>query len=248
MKAKCGFATTIILATAAFMMVGLNARGEDLFYTRKYDLGRERSLQPQNYQMEVEIITRASNGARANVETYRVRLKGIPGNSPGKADRWTCAWFAVKTGDGPEVTLPALEGWSYDFDRSVAIDEHGQVLGIPHAKFENLTDNNGNKLDAVVAYQVYNQFVQFHAYVDHIATPDLDGGKGIQNLIRIGDRTVLDEFSEDLPLDVGLIIKDGSVYRPGAETLEFKGLSAVGGVPCALLGVDGGEGSYTYSA
>jgi hypothetical protein len=195
--------------------------------------------------MDVEIITRASDGSRANVETYRMRLTGTPGDlSAGKADKWTCTSFALTTGDGPEVTVPALEGWSYDFDRSVAIDEHGQVLGIPHAKFETLTDNNGNELDAIVAYQVYNQFVQFHAYVDQIATADLEGGKGIQNLKSIGDTVVLDDFSEDLPLTVGLIIREGSVYKPGEETLEFKGLSVVDGEPSALLGIDGGEGSY----
>ena len=44
---------------------------------------------------------------------------------------------------------------------------------------------------------------------------------------------------------MGLIIKEGSVYKPGEETLEFKGLSVVDGEPSALLGVDGGEGSYT---
>jgi len=174
-----------------------------------------------------------------------MRLMGKPINhSPGKSVRWTCAWFALKIGESPEVTVPAMEGWSYDFNRGVGIDEHGQVLGIPHAKFENLTDNKGKKLDAVVGYQVYNQFVQFHAYVDEFATPDLEGGKGIQDLKSIGDRIVFDEFSEDLPLAVGLIIKEGSIYKPGVETLELKGLSAVDGKPCVLLGIDGGEGSY----
>ena len=96
-----------------------------------------------------------------------------------------------------------------------------------------------------MGYQVYNQFVQFHAYVDGFAAPTIDGGKGIQDLKRIGDRIVFGGFPEDLPLDVGLIIKEGSIYKPGEETLEFKGLSVVDGKPCTLLGVDGGEGSYT---
>lgn len=238
--------SVFILAAVTFIAVGFEAEGGESILTRQYDLGKERSLEPQYYHMDVEIITRASDGSRANVETYSMRLMDKPVTlSDGKADRWTCAWFALKIGEGPEVTVPAMEGWSYDFNRGVGIDEHGQVLGIPHAKFESLTDNKGKKLDAVVAYQVYNQFVQFHTYVDEFATPDLEGGKGIQDLKSIGDRIVFDEFAEDLPLAVGLIIKEGSIYKAGVETLEFKGMSVVDGRPCVLLGMDGGEGSFT---
>jgi len=235
-----------ILAAVTFIAVGFEAEGGESILTRQYDLGGKRSSESQYYHMDVEIITRASDGSRANVETYSMRLMGKPVTlSDGKADRWTCAWFALKIGEGPEVTVPAMEGWSYDFNRGVGIDEHGQVLGIPHAKFESLTDNKGKKLAAVAGYQVYNQFVQFHTYVDEFATPDLEGGKGIQDLKSIGDRIVFDEFTEDLPLAVGLIIKEGSIYKAGVETLEFKGLSVVDGRPCVLLGMDGGEGSFT---
>ena len=248
MKVKFGLTmVNVIILTAVISMVfALEAQGEEPIVTHQYNLGRERYSAPQYYRMDVEIITRASDGSRANVETYSMRLMGKPVDlSAGKTVRWTCAWFALKIGDAPEVTVPAMEGWSYDFNRGVGIDEYGQVLGIPHAKFESLIDSKGNKLDAVVGYQVYNQFVQFHAYVDQIATPDLKGGKGIQDLKRIGDRIVLEGFPEDLPLDVGLIIKEGSIFKAGEETLEFKGLSVVNGNPCALVGVDGGEGSYT---
>jgi hypothetical protein len=236
----------IILAVIIFLVVGFKAEGEESILTQQYDLGKERSSEPQNYHMDVEIITRASDGSRAKIETYSMRLMGKPASLfAGKADRWTCAWFTLKIGKDPKVSVPAMEGWSYEFNKSVGIDEHGQVMGIPHTKFESLTDNKDKKLDALVAYQVYNQFVQFHAYVDHFAIPDPDGGTGIQDLKRIGERIILDEFSDDLPLAVGLTIKEGSIYKPGVETLEFKGLSVVDGKPSALLGVDGGEGSYT---
>ncbi len=144
MKVKFGLTliNVIILAAVILMVVGVEAEGGESILTQQYDLGKERSLEPQYYHMDVEIITRASDGSRANVEIYSMRLMGKPGNlSAGKADRWTCAWFALKIGEGSEVTVPAMEGWSYDFNKGVGIDEHGQVLGIPHAKFENLTDN-----------------------------------------------------------------------------------------------------------
>ena len=241
-------ANIIVLTGGIFMVVGCGTEGEESIITRQYDLCKERYWEPQYYHMDIEIITRASNGTRAKVETYSMRLMGKPVNlSAGKVVRWTCAWFAIKIGEGPEIAVPAMEGWSYDFNTGVGIDEHGQVLGIPHAQFESLTDNKGKKLDALVAYQVYNQFVQFHAYVDHFATPDPEGGKGIQDLKSIGDRIVIDGFSEDLPLAVGLIIKEDSIYKAGVETLELKGLSVVDGKSCALLGIDGGEGSYTMA-
>ena len=231
----------MILLTAAF-----EAGCQESILTKKYDFSKERSLEQQYYEMDVEIITRAGDGSRANVESYSMHIMGEPATLPsGISGRWTCSNFSIKLGENPEVTIPAMEGWHYDFNRSVAIDEHGQVMGIPHEKFENLVDHHGNKLEAIVAYQVYNQFVQFHAYVDLFAVADPEGGKGIQDLQFIGDMTILDDYSEDLPLNVGLIIQEGSIYRPGLETIDFKGLSYLEGKSCALLGIDGGEGAYT---
>jgi hypothetical protein len=235
-----------VFLTVGFEAVGIEMEGVESVLIQQYDLGGERSSDSLQYQMDVEIITRASDGSTANVESYSMRMAGEPVTlSAGETVRWTCNWFKLRLGEVAQVAVPALEGWSYDFNRGVGIDEHGQVLGIPHEKFEGLTDNEGAELDAVVGYQVYNQFIQFHVYVDELATPDLKGGTGIQDLARIGDMIVLDEFIEDLPLAAGLIIKDGSIFRPGVEMLEFKGLSVVDGQPCALLGVDGGEGCFT---
>lgn len=247
MKKK--FRTTVkvsVMVVTIIMVSGVEAIGQEQLLSKQFDLSKERSQEPQHYEMVVEIIARTSNGSIANVETYSMSLKCTPGDlSAGKPDTWTCSEFTIKLGNNPAITIPSLEGWSYDFNRGVGIDEHGQVMGISHSTFENLVDNHGKKLDAVVAYQVYNQFVQFHAYVDQFAAADLEGDKGIQDLKRIGDRIVFDEFNEDLPLTVGLIIMEGSVYKPGMETLDFKGLSLVDDKSCVLLGVDGGEGSYT---
>ena len=86
----------IILAAVTFMAVGFEAEGEESILTKQYDLGKERSSELQHYHMDIEIITRASDGSMANVETYSMRLMGKPGNlSAGMADRWTCAWFAL---------------------------------------------------------------------------------------------------------------------------------------------------------
>lgn len=235
-----------IFLTAGFEAVGIEMESVESVLVQQYDLGEERSSDSQQYQMDVEIITRAGDGSTANIETYSMNMVGEPiALSTEETVRWTCNWFKLQLGEAAEIAVPSLEGWSYEFSRGVGIDEFGQVLGIPHEKFESLTDNEGTELEAIVGYQIYNQFVQFHAFVDELGTPDLSGDSGIQDLVHIGESIVLDDFTEDLPIAVGLGIKEGSIYRPGVETIEFKGLSVVDGRSSALLGIDGGEGSFT---
>ena len=72
MKVKIGltFVSIIILAAVTFMVVRFEAEAGESIFTQQYDLSKERSLGLQYYQMDVEIITRASDGSRANVEKY----------------------------------------------------------------------------------------------------------------------------------------------------------------------------------
>jgi len=39
--------------------------------------------------------------------------------------------------------------------------------------------------------------------------------------------------------------EEGSTFKHGNETLEFKGLSVIDDTPCAIVGFDSGEGSFT---
>ena len=39
--------------------------------------------------------------------------------------------------------------------------------------------------------------------------------------------------------------EEGSTFKHGAETLEFKGVSVIDNEPCAIIGVDSGAGSFT---
>ena len=80
MKFGSTLTNVVILAAAAFLAVGFTAEGEESLLTRQYDLGKERSLELQFYNMDVEIIARASDGSRANVERCSMRLTGRPGN------------------------------------------------------------------------------------------------------------------------------------------------------------------------
>lgn len=217
-------------------MSGLQALGQD------YDLVGKRSTETHYYLVQTEVLIRKPNGKRKSIDTFSLHLIVEPGNqSSGEADKFTCTRFTAQSEDGPEVTIPSLAGWSYEVNKQLlddrALDEHGQLYAIPEEKFKVLIDSTGKKLSFDAAYQVYSAFVYYHSYVAYAEPIE---GKGIQDLKKIGDKIVLEHsFSED-PIPGELAAK-GSVYKTGEETMEFKGLSVVDDVPCAMLGVDWGE-------
>ena len=232
-----------------FGAVGFGEEATESIFQQEYDLAGERSAEPHFYHMESKVVFHAEDGTRTGVDMYKLRLMCEPGDiSAGEADKYTCARFALQTGGGAEVTIPALEEWSYDFKmqslREGGLNEQGQVFGIPHAKFEGLTDSNGGMLPQEVAYQVYNMFINFHSWCNGFAQP-VRGGKGIQDLKRIGDKIIHEAAFSELPIDLGGQIAEGSTFKNGEITLEFKGLSVVDGASCAIVGFDSGESSFT---
>lgn len=207
-----------------------------------FDLAGERTPQVQYFHQETQFVHLGFDGKRTGTETYVVKLKCVPAALSRKAgDEYTCRGFQVRINDGPALTIPSLAGWSYFFAMSAeATDEKGQIFGIPHAKFEGLTDSRGNKLAVGIGYAVYNNFIDFHAFNDVFSRPAA-GGRGIQDLKAIGQRIVHAAAFSEPPVNLGAGIREGSVFRNGEVTLEFKGLSIVAGAPCALIGYDSGE-------
>jgi hypothetical protein len=62
-------------------------------------------------------------------------------------------------------------------------------------------------------------------------------------LRKIGDKVVLETSGIETPIPGGMG-EEGSTFKHGAETLEFKGVSVVDDLPCAIIGFDLGEGSF----
>jgi hypothetical protein len=209
---------------------------------RAFDLGAERIPQVQFFRMETVFVHIGFDGRRAGSETYIVRLKCVPAGLSGKAgDEYTCRDFRYRVNDGEAIPIPALSGWTYTFALGTeSLDEKGQLFGIPHAKFENIADSRGRKLPVGIAYSVYNNFIDFHAFNDVFSRPS-PGGRGIQDLTRIGQRIIHSAAFTEPPVNLGAGIKQGSVFRNGEVSLEFKGLSVVDGAVCALVGYDSGE-------
>jgi hypothetical protein len=208
----------------------------------RQDLAGPRSPQVQHFFAETRLIRMGFDGRRIGTVTYWMKLRCEPAASTGKAnDEYTCRRFFFQRDSGQPVTVPALAGWTYAFRVfPTGQDERGQVLGIPHAKFEDLVDSRGAKLPPDQSYLFYNHFIDFHSFNDLLSRPT-PGGKGIQDLTRIGEKIVHSAAFTEPPVNLGTNIKEGSSFRNGEMTMELKGLGLADGAPCAIVGYDSGE-------
>jgi len=208
-----------------------------------FNLGGPLKPEVRYYVQTTEYISFDFDGRRTGIVTYIVKMKVVPGTLSGKGgDEYTVREFSVKTGNGEAETIPALAGWSYVFKSSATgRDEKGQVLGIPHDKFQGLVTNAGKKIAPVASYPIYNSFIDFHAFNDVFARPAAGGGAGIQDLTAIGQVVRHHSAFSEPPVSLGSGIKEGSVFRNGDVRLTFKGIGLVDGAACAVIGYDSGE-------
>lgn len=234
--------TVLAIAT---MCSSVTLSADDAILRQTFDLGAPRTSQPQRFEMETQVISYALDGTRTGTDVYRIHLACVPGRATGKdADEYTCMKFTAQFAGTDEVAIPALKDWKYLFKNTESgIDEKGQVFGIDHAKFENLTDANGKSIPIDKSYHLYNAFIDFHGFCNAFAEPT-SGGKGIQDLKKIGQKIVHAAAFTEPPVNLGSGIAEGSTFKNGEVTLELKGLSLVDEVPCALVAFDSGESSF----
>jgi len=198
---------------------------------------------PQYYRMTTKVIHIEPDGQRKNREVYTVWIQFTPKQAP-ERDLVTCRRFTIRLGDAPEVAIPALKDWSYRFFKSdSSIDEHGQLFGIDQSHFEHLVDEKGTALSMDASYMVFNAFVDFHSF-GQVFCARVKGGKGIQDLHRIGDRIVHAAANSEAPVHMGSLAEKGSTFKNGEITLELKGTSQVGGKRCAIVAYDSGDSSF----
>jgi hypothetical protein len=211
--------------------------------TQEFDLSGSVSQQTQYFQMDSKMIMYSLDGKRIGTDIYRLHLKYSPTkNEQKEAGKYTCIRLSLQLGDSPEVDLPVLSNWTYILN-DTAGNKKGQVFGIDHGKFENLIDSEGKALPFDKAYHVYNVFIDFHAFCNVFAERTNEG-KGIQDLKKINQKIVHDAAFSEPPTNLGKNISEGSFFKNGEITLEFKGLSIFKNKPCALIGVDSGESSF----
>ena len=207
-----------------------------------FDLGGALEPGVRHYVQVTEFVHIGFDGKRTGAETYTVRLRVVPAALSGKGgDEYTVREVIIRSGEKEAETIPELAGWSYIYKKIEGdIDQSGQIFGIPHAKFQNLTTNKGRKLGGVAIYPVYNSFVDFHGFCDVFARP-MRGGAGIQDLKAVGQEIRHAAAFSEPPVNLGEGIKTGSVFRNGDIRLVLKGLGLVDGAVCAIVGYDSGE-------
>ena len=217
----------------------------DAILQQTFELGGERSQQIQYFIMESKLINYALDGKRVGVDVFRLRLKCVPAKLAGTdGDEYTCTKFTVQLSGESEVEIPSLKNWTYAFKvPPTGIDEKGRTLGIAHAPFENLVDADGRAIPADKKYHVYNAFIDFHSFCN-IFAERIEGGKGIQDLKSIGQKIVHEAAFSEGPVNLGSSVSEGSTFKNGEVTLEFKGLSQVSGATCAIVSFDSGESSF----
>lgn len=198
---------------------------------------------PQYYKMTTNVIHFEPDGQRKNREVYTLWIQYAPKQAP-ERDLVTCRRFTIRLGDAPEVAIPALKDWSYRFFQSdSSIDERGQLFGIDHAHFERLVNEKGVALPPEASYMVFNAFVDFHSF-GQVFCARTKGGKGIQDLHRIGDKIVHAAANIEAPVNLGSTVEKGSTFKNGEITLEVKGTSQINDARCAIVAYDSGDSSF----
>jgi len=214
----------------------------------KYHLAAERSMKSRYYCMETKVVYLGEDGTRTVPVTLRLLLMCVPaGQSPQDGYRYTCAKLTIRKENEPEVHIPALDGWSYLLKRTEdgGFHQGGLIFGIDHGRFQGLKDSKGNALPPEGAYGIYNMFVDFHAFCNQFAERAMTGN-GIQDLKRIGKKIVHESAFSEPTMQLSGSISEGSFFRNGEITLEFKGLSIVDDVACAIVGFDSGDSSFKF--
>jgi hypothetical protein len=214
-----------------------------------YKLAAERPLESRYYRMETKVVYLGEDGTRTAPITLRLLLMCSPaGQSPRDGYQYTCSKLSIQRENEAEYHIPALNGWSYLFKRAYdgSFNHGGVIYGIDHGRFQGLKDDQGNTLPPEGAYGMYNMFIDFHAFCNQFAQRTMSK-KGIQHLERIGQKIVHESAFSEPTMQLSGNISDGSYFRNGQVTLEFKGMSIVDGVACAIVRFDSGDSSFKFS-
>ncbi|UCE41602.1 MAG: hypothetical protein JSV17_01020 [Candidatus Aminicenantes bacterium] len=244
-KSVCVVVLAIILISVGCSINRSEEKFSEQFIShlrQEFDLGRERSPEKQYYSIETKLVHYALDGKRSSVGTLFLHLETIPGSISGKNENeYVCRKFTVQRGTDSSTSIPDLEGWSYSY--RFGLDDQGQVFGIDHNRFENLKNSDGQPFPPDTSYFVYNTFIDFHGFCDVFANR-IEEGKGIQDLIALGDKIVHAAAFTEPPVNLGSNVAEGSTFQNGEVTLELKGLSLVHDRPSYVVEFDSGESSF----
>jgi hypothetical protein len=234
MKKHYGLLALISFTSCAF--VGTH-RGETILDDPSVNLAGQRSPGIMLYQFSTDYLSYAPDGSLVSKEQTVVEIE-IEVDGTGR-QTLTAHKFELIDKDGLRMSIPRLEGWQNTMD-----SDSDEVLGVPHADFAGLHTDTGEPLSPEIAHRVYNTFVDFYAFNNVFAQPSPAEGKDIGDLTSIGQ--VIEHYSaySRPSVSLGEAVAEGSYFQNGRVTLEWKGMSRVGGNACALVGFDSGESEF----
>ncbi len=236
-----------VIACAATLLLGSAAAPQSAQkpapgLDQSFDLAGPRDRAPRSYRQETWIQQYTNDGTRGAREYYVLDLDYRPDPA---GERYTCVRFAYRLGESAETTIPSLEGYSYVIpeDPAKVSPPGGPIFGLDQEKFRAMKDASGRPVPLGAGFAVFNGFVDFHSFFDVFGRPTA-ARQGIQDLHRVGDRIVHDAANSNPPVSQLGAFAEGSTFTNGEITMELKGLGAVGGAPCAIVGYDSGESSF----
>jgi hypothetical protein len=233
----------VCLITIGLLSSAQQASGIKKMLKQEFKLTPQHSKDTQYYEMISRLQPHSLDGTPQGWDVYHLILRCVPSKDPSKGDEYTCLRFTVAINNKPEVGIPTLTNWKYYFSLTPnARDDRGYVFGIDHAKFEKLSDANGNMVPVGNTYHVYNAFIDFHSMI--LFSERSAGGKGVQDLKWIGDKVQHAAAFSEAPVNLGAQVAEGSYFKNGEITLAFKGLSIENDKTCAILEYDSGESSF----
>ncbi|HEV8082588.1 MAG TPA: hypothetical protein VGP55_05270 [Chitinophagaceae bacterium] len=210
---------------------------------QKYNLVPQHSKDTQYYEMESKLQKHALDGTIQGTDIYRLYLRCVPSANSSKGDEYTCLKFTVQINNSTAISIPSLTNWKYFFSLEANTDDNkGQLFGIDHSKFEKLADEKGKDLPLENTFHVYNAFVDFHTMSVFAEKTAKDSGA--QNLKQVGDKIVHAASFSQPHESLGTQVSEGSYFKNGKITLEFKGLGLINEKTCAILEYDSGESSF----
>ena len=213
-------------------------------WEQKYNLVPQHSKDTQYYEMESKLQKHALDGTIQGTDIYHLYLRCVPSANSSKGDEYTCLKFTVQINNAVAVSIPSLTNWKYLFSLEANGDDSSkkQFFNVDHSKFEKLTDENGKNLPLENSYHVYNAFVDFHTMSVFAEKTAKDSGA--QNLKHVGDKIVHAASFSQPRVNLGAEVMEGSYFKNGKITLEFKGLGMINKKTCAILEYDSGESSF----
>jgi len=233
----------LYLVGPLLFLATLNAFAQSVDLTHPLVLKQADENKDQHFTMESRLTSITPSGTVLGTDVYRLKISYDPQyNVPGKGKGFRCLAFSYSPGDSVTLGIPSLTNWTYVLP-DAGTDKSGQVLGIDHARFEQIKDDQGRLIPFDKAYHIYNTFVDFHAICSVFANP-AEAGQSVADLHHIGDEIVHHAAFSQPPTHLGSHIAEGSFFKNGRITLNLKGLTEENSGACALIGYDSGRSAF----